>query len=71
MRYKTMILNDFHTKEAVLKIYISTVLLSVRANDLFFNGILVFGSDLIILLSLAINALFLNKFLRFQGAFYG
>ena len=66
-----MILNDFHTKEAVLKIYISTVLLSVRANDLFFNEILVFGSDLIILLSLTINLLFLNKFLRFKGAFYG
>ena len=66
-----MILNDFHTKEAVLKIYISTVLLSIYANDLFFNEILVFGSDLIILLSLAINALFFNNFLRFQGAFYG
>ena len=66
-----MILNDFHTKETALKICISTVLLSVCANNLFFNGILVFGSDLIILLSLAINALFFNNFLRFQGAFYG
>ena len=66
-----MILNDFHTKEVALKICISTVLLSVCANALFFNEILVFGSDLIILLSLTINLLFLNKFLRFKGAFYG
>ena len=70
MRCKTMILNGFRTKEVVLKVCISTVLLSICANALFFNGILVFGSDLIILLSLAINALFLNKFLLFQGAFY-
>ena len=66
-----MILNGFHTKEVVLKICISTVLLSIFANALFFNGILVFGSGLIILLSLAINALFFNNFLRFKGVFYG
>ena len=66
-----MILNDFYTKETALKICASTILLSVCANTLFFNEILVFGSDLIILLSLTINLLFLNKFLRFKGAFYG
>ena len=66
-----MILNGFYTKEVALKICISTVLLSICANALFFNGILVFGSDLIVLLSLTINALFFNNFLLFQGAFYG
>ena len=66
-----MILNDFYTKETALKICASTILLSVCANTLFFNEILVFGSDLIILLSLAIKALFFNISLRFQGAFYG
>ena len=67
----TMILNDFYTKGMALKICTSTILLNVCANTLFFNEILVLGSDLIILLSLAINALFFNNFLRFQGAFYG
>lgn len=65
-----MILNDFYTKETALKTCVSTILLSICVNALFFNEILVFGSDLIILLSFAINALFLNKFLLFQGAFY-
>ena len=66
-----MILNNFHMKETALKICASTILLSIFAKTLFFNVILVSGSDLIILLSLVINTLFFNNFLRFKGAFYG
>ncbi len=39
-----MILNDFRTKEAVLKILTSTVLLSLYINALFFNGIPIFNA---------------------------